>query len=674
MKLLMEHEAKEILEKYGINTARCIFTQSEDEAVKAAKQLGFPVVMKVAGQKIVHKSDAGGVILNISTEEEVRRAFSRLMAIRDAEGVNVQPMLEKGIEVIVGVAENEQFGSVIMFGLGGIFVELLKDVSFRLLPVTVRDAEEMVREVKGYRLLEGYRGVKGDVKAVVDLIVKVGEMVEKEGIVEMDLNPVFVYENGCAVADARMVVGGRRGFEYALTDLSDLFYPKSVAVIGASRTVGKPGFNIVWNLKQHGFTGKIYPVNPNAEKILDLKCYPSILDVPDEIDLAIIAVPAKLVPGVMKECAEKGIKGAVIVSSGFSEEGEEGARYEREVLQIAKKHGIRIFGPNTTGVLNTENGLITSFAIQPVIRKGSIGIIAQTGLFLGIMMDIVASNHPSIGFSKIVGMGNKIDVEDYEVLDFLLRDQHTSVVGMYMEGIKNGRAFYDVASKAEKPVVVFKSGRTEYGKKAAISHTASICGDDEVFDAVCRQANLTRVYSFEELFNVTKAFALQPLPRGDRVAIIHYTGSGCVQGSDAAYFAGLKLAEFSEDTIERILEVTPEWHGVNNPVDIWPMVEYNGVYRAYETTIEALLEDDGVDSLVVCVWASRMFNVNYQPDYRRLKKYGKPIYFTTEGPRDVVFELKNDYELNGIPVYPDVITAVNVLGKVTEYAKRKGRN
>ncbi|WP_456468978.1 acetate--CoA ligase family protein, partial [Archaeoglobus sp.] len=209
MKLLMEHEAKEILEKYGINTARCIFTQSEDEAVEAAKQLGFPVVMKVAGQKIVHKSDAGGVILNISTEEEVRRAFSRLMAIRDAEGVNVQPMLEKGIEVIVGVAENEQFGSVIMFGLGGIFVELLKDVSFRLLPVTVKDAEEMVREVKGYRLLEGYRGVKGDVKAVVDLIVKVGEMVEKEGIVEMDLNPVFVYENGCAVADARMVVGGR---------------------------------------------------------------------------------------------------------------------------------------------------------------------------------------------------------------------------------------------------------------------------------------------------------------------------------------------------------------------------------------------------------------------------------------------------------------------------------
>ncbi len=320
--------------------------------------------------------------------------------------------------------------------------------------------------------------------------------------------------------------------------------------------------------------------------------------------------------------------------------------------------------------MNTENGGIASFAILPVIRRGTISIVAQTGLFLGIMMDSVASNHPSIGFSKIVGMGNKIDVEDYEVVNFLLGDEHTSVIGMYMEGIRNGRALYEIASRSKKPIVVFKSGRTEYGKKAAMSHTASICGDDDIFDAVCKQANITRVYSFEEMFNVSKAFALQPLPRGDRVAIIHYTGSGCVQGSDAAYFAGLKLAEFSEDTVERILEVTPEWHAVNNPVDIWPMVEYNGVYRAYTTTLEAVLEDDNVDSVVVCVWASKLFGMSYQPDYKKLKEYGKPIYFTAEGPRDAVFELKNDYEINGFPTYPDVITAINALGKVTAYARK----
>ncbi|AAB89317.1 acetate--CoA ligase [Archaeoglobus fulgidus] len=669
--LLLEHESKALLEKYGIKTAKCIFCETEEQAVKAAKEIGFPVVMKVAGREIVHKSDVGGVILNVKSEDEVREVFQRLMSIPKAEGVNIQPQLEKGIEVIVGVAENEQFGSVAMFGLGGVFVEVLKDVSFRLLPLTRRDAEEMVREVKGYKLLEGYRRVKGDVGAVVDLLLKLNEVVERESIVEMDLNPVFVYERGAVVADARIVVGERKRFDYTIPDLRDLFYPKSVAVIGASRTVGKPGFNIVWNLKQNGFMGKIYPVNPNADKILELKCYPSILDIPDEVDMAIIAVPAKIVPEVMAECAQKGIKGAVIVSSGFSEEGEKGAEYERRVLEIAKKHGIRIFGPNTTGVLNTENGFITSFAIQPVIKKGNIGIIAQTGLFLGIMMDIVTSNHPSIGFSKIVGMGNKIDVEDYEVLDFLLKDEQTKVIGIYMEGIKNGRAFYDVASSAEKPIVVFKSGRTEYGQKAAMSHTASICGDDDVFDAVCRQANLVRVYSFDELFDVTKAFSLQPLPKGDRVAIIHYTGSGCVQGSDAAYFAGLKLAEFSKDTVDKISEVTPEWHNVNNPIDIWPMVEYYGAFKAYQTAIEAVMEDEGVDSVIACVWANRLINADFEPDYKSLKKYGKPIYFCVEGARDVVFDHKNALELNGIPVYTNVINAVNVLGKVTKYAKRR---
>jgi acyl-CoA synthetase (NDP forming) len=499
-------------------------------------------------------------------------------------------------------------------------------------------------------------------------------MVEKENIIEMDLNPVFVYEKGYAVADARIVVGDRKRFDFTIGGLEDLFYPRSVAVVGASRTVGKPGYNIVWNLKQHGFQGKIYPVNPNAEKILDLKCYPRVTDIPDDVDLVIIAVPARIVPEIMRDCAEKKVKGVVIVSSGFSEEGEIGATYEREVIEIAKKSGIRIFGPNTTGVLNTDNGLITSFAMLPFIKYGSIGLIAQTGLFLGVMMGHVASSHPNIGFSKVVGLGNKIDVEDYEVLDFLLRDDKTSVVAMYIEGFRNGRAFYEVAKYAKKPIVVFKSGRSEYGQRAAMSHTASICGNDDVFNAVCKQANLTRVYSFEEMINVSKAFSMQPLPDGDRVGLIHYTGSGCVQGADAIHFANLKLAELKRETVEQILDVTPEWHRVNNPVDIWPMIEYNGVHRAYSTAIEAMLSDDGVDSLVVAVWAgSDLAGWTYRPDFSKLREFGKPIYFVIEGLRESVFELKNDYELHRFPAYPDVITAVGVLGKVTEYSKRLHR-
>ncbi|AGK60874.1 Acyl-CoA synthetase (NDP forming) [Archaeoglobus sulfaticallidus PM70-1] len=672
MKFLMENEVKDILEDYGIKTAKCLFARDEDEAVEYAKQIGYPVVMKVASRKIIHKSDVGGVLLNLNSEEEVRQGFRKLISIKDVEGVNVQPALKKGIEVIVGVSENEQFGSVVMFGLGGVFVEVLKDVSMRLLPLSRKDAEEMVKEIKGYRLLEGYRNYKGDVKALVDLLLKLNDVVEEQNIIEMDLNPIFVYEDGYAVADARAVVGKRREFDRVTKkDLHRLFYPESVAIIGASRTVGKPGYNIVWNLKQHGFRGRIYPVNPNADKILDYKCYPSILDIPDEIDMAIIAVPAKLVPQVMEQCAEKHVKGAVIVSSGFSEEGEIGAEYERRVLEIAKSSGIRIFGPNTTGVLNTDNGFITTFAKMPIIKVGDIGIVAQTGLFLGIIMAHVATSHPSIGFSKIVGMGNKIDVEDYEVLDFLLDDEKTKVIGMYIEGLKNGRSFYEISREAEKPIVVFKSGRSDYGKKAAMSHTASICGDDEVFSAMCKQANITRVYSFEEMFNVTKAFSLQPLPSGDNVALIHYTGSGCVQGADAIYFNNLKLAELSEETVKKIEEVTPEWHRVNNPLDIWPMVEYYGPYRAYDTAINALLSDENVDSLVVAMWAGIDIGGSiYNPDFKKIKEYGKPVYFVAEGLREGVFETKNRYEFNGFPVYPDIITAVNVLGKVSRYARR----
>ena len=207
---LPEHLSKELLESYGIKTARCVFAETEDEAVEAAKKIGFPVVMKVVSSGIIHKSDVGGVLLGIEGEEEVRESFHRLMKIPKAEGVNVQPMLKKGIEVIVGVMEDKQFGRVIMFGLGGIFVEVYQDVSFRILPITKRDAEEMIKEIKGYRILSGYRGFggfggfKGDVKSLVELLVKISGMVEREKIREMDLNPIFVYEEGYAVADARI--------------------------------------------------------------------------------------------------------------------------------------------------------------------------------------------------------------------------------------------------------------------------------------------------------------------------------------------------------------------------------------------------------------------------------------------------------------------------------------
>ncbi|MCS7144951.1 MAG: CoA-binding protein, partial [Archaeoglobaceae archaeon] len=478
----------------------------------------------------------------------------------------------------------------------------------------------------------------------------------------------FANEKGCFVADARILKGERKSFDYEPRDISFFFNPKSVAVVGASRTPGKPGNNIVWNLKHHGFKGKIYPVNPNTCEIYELKCYPSVKEIPDQVDVAIIAVPAKIVPEIMRDCGENGIKGVVILSSGFSEEGEEGAKIEKEVIRIARENKIMILGPNTTGGFNTETGFITSFAPLLGVNKGNISLIAQTGLFLGVLMVSIFSNHPKIGFNKIIGMGNKIDVQDHEALEYLIKDEGTKVVGIYMEGIRNGRAFYNVAKSSTKPVVVFKTGRTEYGQRAAMSHTASICGDDDLFDAVCRQANIVRVYSFDELLDVSKAFALQPLPKGDRVGVIHYTGSGCVQSADAVFFSGLKLAQFKKETIDRIRTVTPEWHGVNNPVDIWPMVEYFWVEKTYNTAMEAILRDENVDSMVVAIDAGWG---DYETDFEKLRSFGKPIYFVLEGDRDRVFEQKNKLEEKGFPVYSNAINAIQVLGKITKYALKK---
>ena len=398
---------------------------------------------------------------------------------------------ERGIEVIVSVAENEQFGSILMFGLGGVFVEVLRDVSFRLLPVTAEEAEEMVREVRGYRLLEGYRGVKGDVSALIDLLVKVGEIVEKEGIVEMDLNPVFVYERGLVVADARMVVGERKRFDMDVGDISFFFDAKSIAIIGASRNFMKPGGRIVYNLRTLGFSGRIYPVNPNADEILGYKCYPSVKSIPDTVELAVIAIPSANAKEVVEECAEKGVKGIVVVSAGFAEGWEKGEELEKEIVKIAKRNGVRILGPNTMGILDPETGLTSFFSIIRKIGRGKIGVLSQSGA------NFVLLSLWYIGFSRIVAIGNKCDINEIEVLKYLDEDEKTDVVVMYLEGFTNGRKLYEVMRKSKKPIIVLKSGRTEAGKRSALSHTASISTSEEIFEAACKQAGVVNVHDYE---------------------------------------------------------------------------------------------------------------------------------------------------------------------------------
>ncbi|RLI73096.1 acyl-CoA synthetase (NDP forming), partial [Archaeoglobales archaeon] len=639
----------------------------EDEAVKAARKIGFPVVLKVASRKIVHKSDAGGVILDIKSDDDVRRAFRNLMNIEGAEGVNVQPMLEKGIEIIVGVSEDDQFGSVLMFGLGGIFVEVLRDVSFRLIPISREEAEKMIKEVKGYKLLSGYRGVRGDVDAVVDLVLRVSDLIESEDIIEMDLNPVFVYKKGCIVADARIVKGKRKKFDYSPRDISFFFNPNSVAVIGASRVPGKPGYTILENLIGFGYKGEIYPINPRADEILGLKCYPSIKDVPCKVDVAVIAVPSKNAIEVVNDCVEKGVRGIIVISGGFAEGWEYGRELENKIVELVKAKGIRIIGPNTMGILNPENKFTSFFS--PLVRRGmkiksgNIGVLSQSGAFANFLL--FSLSH--IGFSKIVAIGNKCDVNEVDSLSYLLNDEKTKVVAVYIEGFSNGRAFYELLCSATKPIVILKSGRTKAGKRSALTHTASISTSDEVFDAACRQAGVVRVKDYEEFVDVIKAFSLQPLPKGDRIAVIQPSGAECVLSADAVEENGLKLAEYSKKTFEKLRDLAPEWHNIGNPLDIYPIVEKCGEDVFFEI-LKLVAEDKKVDAVVTGVFISTLLKGDL--DIGWLKEIGKkPILFMFKDDLEPFRVAKMRVETTGFPVYPTPERAVKTIKYMLQFNK-----
>ena len=453
--------------------------------------------------------------------------------------------------------------------------------------------------------------------------------------------------------------------------LQKFFDPESVAVVGASRTFGKAGNVIVLNLQNLKFKGRIYPVNPNADTICGLKAYPDVRSLPEVVDVAVIATPSVYVPEIMKDLASKGVKRAVVITSGFAEGGEEGKRLQEAVLTIAEKANIRIVGPNTTGLMSTESMFCTSFIPIEAIPKGGVAFVAQTGLFLGVLLETILSEE-HFGISRVAGLGNKMDIDDSDVLEFLLKDEKTSIICYYIEGLKKGKArrFFEVARKVtkKKPVLLVKAGVTDEGSKAAVSHTASLSGNDQLFSAMCKQAGVIRLKDLEEMVETAKALAFQPLPKGRKTAIVHYTGAGCVMGADSVIQEGLTIAELSEETLNQLRKITPGWHYLRNPVDLWPSIEASGADKAFGTIVEGLVDDDNVDGIVVAVGAMRGFPLRW-PDLERF--YGKkPILAAVEGDREKGFEIVKRMEEQKFPCYRSVQRAIRALSHMVEYKMR----
>ncbi len=380
--------------------------------------------------------------------------------------------------------------------------------------------------------------------------------------------------------------------------LDSIFYPASIAVIGASNNEIKWGGRILKNILGD-FKGKVYPVNPGEKSIMGLDSYSSVLDIPGEVEMALIIVPAKFVMSVVEECGEKGVKGLIVVSAGFSEAGNN--ELERELVSTVRKYGMRMIGPNTLGIVNEPAGLNASI-IGRLPRPGSISFITQSGS-LGLALAEWTID-TGIGLCKVISTGNKADIDDVDLIEYLNGDESTGVIAMYVEGIKRGREFIEAVRRVRKPIVAIKTGRSKRGAKAVFSHTGSIAGSDEVYSAAFKQAGILRVDDIEDLFDAALAFSCQPLPAGNNVAILSNGGGASIVAADECERQGLNIVDLSERTREQIKSVIPEFASSSNPIDTAGTVSF----KIYNDSIKALHDDPNVDAIVVIYVHTMMSN------------------------------------------------------------------
>jgi acetyl coenzyme A synthetase (ADP forming)-like protein len=681
-------EGKRVCDAYGIKTPEEGLAVSSEMAVAMAEEIGLPVVLKIVSPDILHKTEAGGVLVGLKTATQVAEGFRTIVdnakAYKpDAEivGVQVQQMLTTGTEVIVGSVTDETFGKIVAFGLGGILVEVLKDVTFRLAPTDKETATSMVEGIAAAEILRGVRGQEGvDREALADLITRVSDLVtDFPQLAEVDLNPVLATPTGATAVDVRIIVDPdaakvphRFTQEEILESMNRIMRPAAIAVIGASNEEGKIGNSVMKNLVNGGYRGEIYPINPKAGEVLDRKAFKSIADVPGDIDVAVFAIPAKFVPAALEEVGQKGVAGAILIPSGFGETGNH--ELQDEVVAIARKHGTRILGPNIYGYYYTPENLSATFC-TPYDVKGGVALSSQSG---GIGMAILGFSRSSgMGVSAIVGVGNKSDIDEDDLLTFFESDDNTQLIAMHLEDLKDGRSFAETAKRVslKKPVVVLKAGRTAQGAKAASSHTGALAGNDRVYDDILRQSGVIRAPGLADMLEYARGIPLLPTPKGENVVIITGAGGSGVLLSDACVDNGLSLMEIPPDLDEAFRKFIPPFGAAGNPVDIT-----GGEPPAtYRNTIALGLSDERIHSLILGYWHTIVtppmvfakLVVEVVEEYRA-NGIDKPIVASLSG--DVEVEEASDYLYrHGIVAYPYTTEKpVTVLGAKYRWARSAG--
>ena len=681
-------EGKRVCDAYGISVPQEGVANSAAESEKLAIAMGFPVVMKIVSPDILHKTEAGGVVVGIPNAQEASKAYQTIIenakkykADATILGVQVQQMIQGGQEVIIGAVTDPSFGKLVAFGLGGVLVEVLKDITFRLAPATKADALSMLDGIKAAEMLKGVRGSDPvNREALANLIVSVSDLVNDfPEISELDLNPVFASKKTAIAADVRIVVDFaaktpryRPPENEVLVSMKRIMQPKSVAVIGASNENGKIGNSVMKNLINGGYKGQIFPIHPSASEIMGHKAYKSVKDVPQEIDTAVFAIPAKFVAGALIECGEKKIAGAVLIPSGFAETGN--VALQEELVAIGRKYNIRMMGPNIYGFYYTPSNLCATFCTAYDV-KGSVALSSQSG---GIGMAIIGfSRSAKMGVSAIVGLGNKSDIDEDDLLIFFEQDPNTNVIAQHCEDLKDGRAFAEVARRVskKKPVIVLKAGRTLAGAKAASSHTGALAGNDKIYEDVFKQIGVIRARSLRDLLDFARGVPILPTPKGENIVIITGAGGSGVLLSDACVDNNLTLMPMPEDLDAAFRKFIPPFGAAGNPVDITggepPLT--------YKNTVLLGLSDPRIHALILGYWhtivtppmvfAKIMVEAR---DEMRAKGIDKPIVASLAGDVEVEEAAQYLYE-HGIPAYAySTEIPVAVLGAKYQWARGAG--
>jgi 3-hydroxypropionyl-CoA synthetase (ADP-forming) len=684
-KVITEESSKEILGEYGIKVPKYALVTSSDQAVQKSKEIGFPLVAKIVSPDILHKTDVGGVKVGLSSEEEVRKAFddmfNRLKEKFDVKGVLLENMVPKGVELIVGLQNDSQFGPSIMVGLGGIYTELFKDVSFRVLPVTKNEAVRMLESLRGKDILKGFRGSKPiDMNMLSEAIVNIGNLgVDMAGKYEsIDFNPVVVYPDSYYVVDAKIILKEKssdNAISMANPDSSymDLFFnAKSVALIGASPEEGKIGNSVMESLVKHDYKGKVYPVNAKGyPEIMGVKAYKNLMEINEPVDVVIVTVDLKFVPDLLVECGKKNIHNMVVISGGGKELGGERAAIEKRVQDLSRELKVRIIGPNCIGIFNGENRLDCAFQghlrmLRP--KQGNVSFLSQSGT-VGIAF---METSDAFGLSKMISYGNRSDVDEADMIHYLAQDPSTNVIGLYVEGLGDGRKFMNSAKNVikqyQKPIVVFKNGRSTRGAKQAASHTGSLGGSFAVISGAFEQTGIISVDSYEELTSALKALTWQPVPKGNKIAMVTNGAGPIIAAIDNFERLNLELSQLSDQTIKSFKEHYPATYVIGNPCDVTGSASADD----YRFAIQAFMDDPNVD--IIMPWFVFQDDpleekiVDILADFQKQKK--KPILIGAMGGPFTEKISKKIEEFN-IPVYQSVITWITAAGSLAKWNRIK---